>query len=322
MKRVVSVSVGSSKRNKTVEQEILGEQFVIERVGTDGSFERAGDMIAELDGQADAIGLGGCDLYLVAGGRKHVVRDAARLAARATRTPVVDGSGLKHTLERAAVRVLARTGQLHPEQSVRGVGDLRVLVTSAVDRFGMAEAFAELGAQTLFGDIIFALGFPVPLRRLWQIRLAANLLLPILCRQPFERLYPTGEKQHQSTPRFRRYYDWADIIAGDMHFVNRFMPPAERAGKDLAGKTVLTNTTTEEDVEALRTRGLARLITTTPRMNGRSFGTNVMEGVVVALLGKGPDEITEQDYLGILERIGWEPNVMNLQTPDDTEAGI
>lgn len=313
VKRVVSVSVGSSKRNKTVEQEILGEQFVIERIGTDGSFERAGDMIAELDGQTDAIGLGGCDLYLVAGGRRHVVRDAARLAARATTTPVVDGSGLKHTLERAAVRVLAERGMLHVDQALRGVKNLRVLITSAVDRFGMAEAFAEIGAQTIFGDLIFALGIPIPLRRLWQVRLAADALLPILVRQPFERLYPTGEKQHQSTPRFRKYYDWADIIAGDMHFINRYMPPAQLALKDLAGKTVLTNTTTEEDVENLRGRGLSRLITTTPRMDGRSFGTNVMEGVVVSLLGKPPDDITEADYLQILDRIGWEPNVMDLQ---------
>ena len=35
MRRVVSVSLGSSKRNKTHEVEILGEMFRIERIGTD-----------------------------------------------------------------------------------------------------------------------------------------------------------------------------------------------------------------------------------------------------------------------------------------------
>ncbi|KUJ90606.1 MAG: hypothetical protein XD37_1142, partial [Thermoanaerobacter thermocopriae] len=36
MKKVVSISIGSSTRNKTAEVEILGEKFVIERIGTDG----------------------------------------------------------------------------------------------------------------------------------------------------------------------------------------------------------------------------------------------------------------------------------------------
>lgn len=312
MKRVVSVSVGSSKRNKAVEEELLGEKFMIERIGTDGSFEKAGELIAELDGKADAIGLGGIDLYLVAGGRKYVIQDAKRLAAKARTTPVVDGSGLKNTLEREAVRALVKEGGLCGCAPPGDASRVKVLMTSAVDRFGMAEAFAEARTKMIIGDIIFALGLPVPLRHLWQIRLAAAILLPYLCRQPFEKLYPTGEKQLTSTARFRRYYDWADVIAGDMHYVNRYMPEQVEGQKDLAGKTVLTNTTTEEDVERMKARGLARLITTTPRFEGRTFGTNVMEGVVVSLLGKRPEEVTEADYLGILARMNWHPTVMDL----------
>lgn len=34
MKQVVSVSLGSSKRDHKVEAEFLGEKFVIERIGT------------------------------------------------------------------------------------------------------------------------------------------------------------------------------------------------------------------------------------------------------------------------------------------------
>ncbi|MGE5653834.1 MAG: quinate 5-dehydrogenase, partial [Bacillota bacterium] len=45
MKRVVSVSLGSSKRNHAVETEILGEQFRIERIGTDGDMNKAIAMI-------------------------------------------------------------------------------------------------------------------------------------------------------------------------------------------------------------------------------------------------------------------------------------
>ena len=55
-------------------------------------------------GQVDAIGLGGTDLYLVAGGRRYLIRQSARMAAAARVTPVVDGSGVKHTLERETIR--------------------------------------------------------------------------------------------------------------------------------------------------------------------------------------------------------------------------
>jgi hypothetical protein len=36
MKRAVSVSIGSSKRDKVIEIELIGEQVLIERIGTDG----------------------------------------------------------------------------------------------------------------------------------------------------------------------------------------------------------------------------------------------------------------------------------------------
>ena len=40
MKHIVSVSIGSSKRDKRTEQELLGEKVIVERIGTDGSIER------------------------------------------------------------------------------------------------------------------------------------------------------------------------------------------------------------------------------------------------------------------------------------------
>lgn len=295
MKRVVSVSIGSSKRNASAEVELLGETFLLERVGTDGSFEKAIELIRKLDADPEvaAIGLGGIDLYLYAAGRRYTIRDALKLAAAAKQTPVVDGSGLKHTLERKVV------ADLDSEIGWRG---RKVVMTSAVDRFGMAEALWEHGAQMVFGDIIFGLGLPIPIRTLSGLRLLAKLLLPIFTKLPFTWLYPTGEKQEKQIQDWRRkYYDWAEVIAGDFLYIKRFMPDR------IPGKIILTNTTTSADVEMLRERGAAMLVTTTPRLNGRSFGTNVMEALFVALAGKFPLE--EQDYLEYINKLGLGPNV-------------
>ena len=222
MKRIVSVSLGSSKRDKKVVAEFLGETFSLERIGTDGDFDRAVELIAQLDGQVEAIGLGGIDLYLVAGRRKYVVRDAQRLAQAAKVTPVVDGSGLKNTLERETVFWLARRGLLGEARWECTAGRWRivegrpprVLVVSAVDRFGMAEAFARLGCKTIFGDFFFALGLPLKLTSLTTVKVLAAIVLPILCRRPFEELYPTGEKQETITPKHQGLYAWPRSSAG------------------------------------------------------------------------------------------------------------
>ena len=330
MKRVVSIGPGSSKRNKCVETEFLGEKFTVERIGTDGDLEQAAALIAELDGQVDAFGLGGIDLHLIAGNRRYVIREALRLAQAAQKTPVVDGSGLKNTLERETVFWLAREGMMGERWQQQGAQWERefperplpqVLIVSAVDRFGMAEAFAELGCRMVYGDLIFGLGLPLALHSLTTLRGLARMVLPILCRQPFQKLYPTGEKQESTTPRHRRLYDWANLIGGDFHFIRRYLPDSTPADPSpLVSKIILTNTTTPEDVEELRRRGLWRLVTTTPEFEGRSFGTNVMDAVLVALAGKPPEEMRPEDYLGWLRRLNWQPRVSELNPPHSGEA--
>jgi hypothetical protein len=306
--RVVSVSLGSSKRNKAVEVEMLGRKLSIERIGVDGDYDKACKMIAQLDGEVAVIGMGGTDLYLVAGGKRYVIEQSRRLAESAKVTPIVDGSGLKNTLERETVRWLAEQPELKLKQK-------KVLVVSAVDRFGMAEGFAEAGCETIFGDLIFALRVPIAVRSLRTIRILAALLLPILRRLPISVVYPTGEEQETTRPKHQKFFNWADIVAGDFHFIRRNLP--ER----LDGKMIVTNTTTDEDVALLRERGLAYLVTSTPELEGRSFGTNVMEGVLIALAGKPPEQLEPEDYRDILHRLGWEPRVAELQKAGADEGG-
>lgn len=304
MKRVVSVSLGSSRRDHTVRLELLGETVEIQRIGTDGDVRRAVQLIRELDGQVDAFGMGGTDLYLVAGRRRYVLRAALPMARAARKTPIVDGSGLKNTLERRVVRQLAREGVVDFARS-------RVLVTVAVDRFGMAEALAETGCELILGDLIFALGIPIPLRSLATLERLARIIAPIAVRLPLSVLYPTGERQEQIVPKHGRFFAWADVIAGDWHYIRRHMPPS------LGGKVILTNTVTAEDVELLRRRGARMLITTTPELGGRSFATNVMEAVLVALSGRRPDELGPADYERLLDAVGFRPRIERL----DAAAG-
>jgi hypothetical protein len=300
VKHVVSVSLGSSSRDHRAEVDLLGERFIIERKGTDGSIDRAVAALRELDGNVDAIGLGGIDVYLYAGNKRYTLRDGLRLLEAVRQTPVADGSGLKNTLEREAVRFLQEELGI----VLRG---RRVLMVSALDRFGMAQALVQAGAEVLFGDFIFALDLDKPVRGLAEFEALAEKYLPDACKLPFQFFYPTGKKQDRpSQPKYPQYYEEAEIIAGDFHFMRQFMP--ER----LPGKTILTNTLTSRDVDALRERGVARLISTTPDFGGRSFGTNVVEAALLVLLGKPWNKVAPGDYERILGALRLRPHVLDL----------
>jgi hypothetical protein len=80
---------------------------------------------------------------------------------------------------------------------------------------------------------------------------------------------------------------------------------------DLSGKTIFTNTTTEADVETFRRAGVRHLVTTTPRLEGRSFGTNLMEAALVAVAGKGRP-LTQAELEGLIEQLAMRPHIERL----------
>ena len=299
MKRVVSISLGSSKRDHQAITKFGGQDFSIERIGTDGDKNKAIQLIRELDGKVDAFGMGGTDLYIYAGSKRYIFKESAEIAAAAKKTPIVDGSGIKNTLERRVVQYLAKSGGIVFKNKP-------VLVVCAVDRFGLAEELVAVGSRAVFGDLLFGLGLPIPIRSLRSLEMLARVIAPIITKLPISLFYPTGDSQTESTPRFGRYFQEAEIIAGDFHFIRRYMPTR------LDGKLIITNTVTQADEKLLQERGVATLITTTPEIDGRSFGTNVLEGVLVALAGKRPEELTVFDYGRILDEINIMPRIKQL----------
>lgn len=303
MRKIVSVSLGSSKRDHLVQVELLGEQFEISRVGTDGDFNRALAVLRELDGQVDAIGLGGIDVYLFVRQKRFAVEDGLKLMEAVKVTPVVDGSGLKNTLEREVVRSLTENYGLLKK-------GMKVLMVSSLDRFGMAEALYDMGCAMTYGDLIFTMGMAYPVKTVTELEEIANRVLPDLVKMPFQMLYPTGKKQESQdedkVQKFAAYYHESEVIAGDFHLIRRFMP----AG--LQGQIVLTNTTTRDDIAFLRDKGVGTLVTTTPEYEGRSFGTNVFEAAMVAILGKPLEQIAEADYLALLRKLDFQPRIQNL----------
>jgi len=298
MKHAVSISIGSSKRDKTVHVELLGEKICIERIGTDGSMEKAAQLYKELDGKVDAFGVGGADLGVMVDYKWYPLYSVQPMVRFIKQTPVVDGAGLKNTLENRIVPYM--NGQIGGY-----IKDKKVMLTGGADRWGMSISFIDGGYECVFGDLMFALGLPFPLRSLKAIKNLAAIIMPIAGRLPFEWVYPTGEKQEKRIPKWGKYYQWATVIAGDCHYIKRHMPDR------LDGKIIVTNTTTPEDVEMFHQVGIKYLITSAPALDGRSFGMNVIEAAFVAIAGKGR-KLTREELSQMLDQLGLQPQLQEL----------
>lgn len=301
MKRVLGVSLGSSTRDHKVVIEVLGEKVEIERRGTDGDVKKMVQIFQENDGKVDVFSLGGTDLYLYSGpqGKRYTIKESEKIVGVIKKTPIVDGTGIKYVLEKSVVKYIDTKTDI----VFKGK---KALVTITVDRFGMAEGLIEAGCEMTFGDLIFCLNIPIPLHSFRSIEIFARLLLPILVYVPIKYLYPTGEKQEKSNLKYVKYFQDADIIAGDYLGISQYMP------EDMGGKTIITNTITSSNVEELKKRGVNYLITTTPEFEGRSFGTNVFQATLVAISGKSPEELQPEDYLKLIEKTGFKPRIEKL----------
>jgi hypothetical protein len=297
MKRAVSVSLGSPKRDKRVEIDLRGEHILVERIGVGGDALAARRLFAELDGKVDALSVGGVDLYVHLDGRDYPVHAALKLVQDVRQTPLVDGRMLKYALEgRIFERLEPALGKLRFQ---------RAFIPFGADRMGLIAAVSQVAEDVLVGDLMFMFGVPYPVRGLAQFKRLARLLLPLVGYLPISVLNPPGAKDEASHPRFAKYWERADLIAGDMHYIGKY------SCECLQGKTILTNTTTAENLELLRRRGAQRVVTTTPRYDGRSFGVNMMEGVLTAYAGKGrPLGLDELNSL--IDELDLRPWVMEL----------
>ena len=100
-----------------------------------------------------------------------------------------------------------------------------------------------------------------------------------------------------------KHYEQSQVLTGDFLQIRQYMPD------DLTGKIVVTKITTAKNVKELKKSNLHVLVTVTPRLKGRSFGTNVMESTLLALMDKPQAEVTSADFLELIESIPLEPNI-------------
>ncbi len=297
-KKAVSVSLGSYKRDKAVDITLLGKQVRLERIGTNGDEKEAARLFATLDGKVDALGVGGIALHINLPWKAYPLRAGIKLVKDVKYTPYTDGTGIQTVLESRVMQyVLSKLKEQIPVK--------KAFLVEGISRYGMINSFFNTGFDCVFGDLMFALGIPLAIKTRKGVNRAAKMLLPVVVRLPISMLYSTGESQEVVVPKYTKYYQEASVIAGDWLYIKKHLP------EDMEGKIIVTNTTTEEDVEFMRSRGIAYLVTTTPVFAGRSFGTNAFEAALTAAAGLGRT-LTFSEISSIIEKENIKPQIRKL----------
>ncbi|MCG8352931.1 MAG: serine carboxypeptidase [Chloroflexales bacterium] len=301
MKRIVSISLGSSQRDYQFTTTVLGQHVSVQRIGANGSVARAAALVREHDGHVDALGLGGLTPVFRVGTARYPHKEAMSIAQQAQRTPVVDGGIIKSTLERWTVK--------RANDQVPGIFRYRrILLASGIERYQLAQALSQYEGDLRFADplVHFGLSFlPVP-RSLEQLELYAATTLPITALLPYRVLHPIGLGQEGHDHRAEQLFAWADVLAGDFAYIRRFAPA------DLKNKTIVTDDPSLAEIEDLRRRGVTTLVTMTPPLSEEHpfVSADVLEAIVAAVqeTGAQPDEAAVMDFIAAA---GWEPTIQH-----------
>ncbi len=304
MKQVISISLGSSNNDYEFQTTFLGQKFKIKRIGTNGDYDKAVDLLVQLDAETDAFGLGSVKLpspnknnrlINIASSILDYVRDdsvkIAKLRSR-LQTPVTTGDHLINVAYEWAIRSLQfeHTGYFN---------NARVLFLSGMTHYRMAGVMAEYTENLTFADPVIENGISKFIHSFKDLELYAKGAHDILKWVPSKRLTSSAiPLKKWNTHILRKAMQKAQIIVVPYH--NFYDYVGDCTPEELGGKTIITTTAYDDRIEFLKNQGVDVIIDTTPKLLKRVVGVNVQEALVIAALGKNQHQITDEEMLELM----------------------
>lgn len=310
MKRVLSIGTGSSQRNYRVTFTLSGQSIEVERIGTDGDMERVSRLICAYDGQVDAIALEGMALGFHIAEAWYIQRSIMHSAGQARSTPVVDGSVVRATLERCAMK---QVSERQPEL----LRHRRMLVLHGSECYPLAQVLADYTSNLRFADALLhtGLAFAPTLRSLRQLKHYAASVLPLLLAAGCIAGQTWWQRGTSSicrrSMRLRLHALWrsSEIIVGSFALFQQLAP------HDLRHLTLITDDPSAAEIEQMHQRGLATLITMTPPLHPEQpFVSPALLEALLLLLQPGRRNLSPSAVLQTIASTGWEPTIHHLNT--------
>ncbi|GAB4530183.1 MAG: serine carboxypeptidase [Anaerolineales bacterium] len=309
MKKILVIHLGNSEEEQTVAN-ILGQDVQVVRIGAGGDIERVRAMLHSWDGKVDAIGLDGYPRELNLAGYRMTHALHASLFTEGISTPLVDGSGVRNSLESWSL-ILA-------ERAQPGLfSKKRVLMVPGMNHQNLVRGMRNYTEEIRYADpvIYFALpDFPL----FTSPNLAARIALPTLEQlkdAPPRRIAPQAGTP--GTPRTEKPFLWADVLAGDIGAIRRYAPAK------LKRKIVVVEWASAEDLADLKQRGASIVVNLIPKLDGDGDmdhrSAAMIEALLVALRPNPEQPLTENTYLDMVAELAWQP-VLHFLQPEDAQV--
>ena len=299
MKKVVTVTLGPSRQDFSFETDFLGHRFQVKRLGADDDTGKAWELMRRHQATADAIGLGEIGDHYQVGLRTVVNRETARLLNVVTRVPVTTGATLRRLLQVRAVRhVQARLGHYFNNNLV--------LFLSGMRNYDMAVALSDYTRNLSFADALFQTGAPAMLGSLDQLELYAKGSKWVWALSG-----KSGELLEAALPGFKRQRAAMEVAKSHV-IVGTFAElKAVGSAANLAGKTVITSAVDDERLAFFTKCKVNLAIDVSPKLFDHVVGINTIEAMILAALGKPPEEVSDDDFTEILDELDIKPRLLH-----------
>jgi hypothetical protein len=275
MKKVVTVSLGTSQQDFTFHTNFLGHAFEVQRLGADNDMGKAWELMRRQQASADAIGLGEVGDHYHVGQDTRINKETQRLLNVVTRVPATTGATLRRLLQVRAVR--------HVQNELgHYFNNNLVLFMSGMRNYDMAAALSDYTPNLKFADALAQTGTPAMLTSLMQLELYAKGSDWALSGRPGEMLEAALGNFKRS--RIATEVGKAHVIVGTFHElkeVGTFQKPG--------GKTIITSAVDDTRLAFFKQCKVNLVVDVSPQLFDRVVGTNVIEAMILAALGKPPN---------------------------------
>ncbi|MBH9551364.1 dehydrogenase [Inhella gelatinilytica] len=296
-KKVVTVTLGSSKQDFEFKTRFLGHDFIVQRLGADDDTTKAWELMRRHQADADAVGLGEIGDHYQVGLRTVVNKETKRLLNVVTRVPATTGATLRRLLQVRAIRHVQHELGHYFNNNI-------VLFLNGMRNYDMAVALSDYTKNLNFADALFQTGAPAMLTSLDQLELFAKGMRWVMPGKPREILEASlsGLKRRKVMAEVEK----AHVVVGTF----AELKTVGNAG-NLAGKTLITSAVDAERLKFFKQCKVNLVIDVSPKLFDQVIGINVLEAMILAAVGKAPEEVSDDDFTEILDELHVKPRLLH-----------
>ena len=298
---VVNVSLTGPDRDYDEHVTFLGREVRVLRLGTAGDVAAAAEAVRKWASEADAIAVTGVREAQAVGLFDGDPADIERVMRAAEGVPVTDGSALRDVLQEWAIR--------HVQAEMPGYfTNARTVVLGGRNHERAVRVLREHTENLDFADPLLRLDLPAKLHANPLLGLGTDVLsrpLHLLPRSLTSTVRTPGTRISEALAR-KAARD-CDVLVATYEELTGF----DLA--DLAGKTLITSTISDDRLAELGSRGVDMVVDVTPQPFHVTVSDAVLEAVMRALVDSG--ELTDDDLLEMIVSAGLEPRVLYPNGP-------